>query len=134
MWQHSFVCLADVQQTRVPTPLEKARLVQAGLGQKEIAFLEHGESSEFHEELLDAFPKLKQAGGYELLRTSEHSNKEVVVIPPPPGGYTASFLKAIVVQAKVYVRPLQQSLSLEAVSGSESVSLHRNADIDCCSE
>ena len=77
--------------------------MQAGLGQEEIAFLEHGESSEFHEELLDAFPKLKQAGGYELLRTSEHSNKEVVVIPPPPEGYTASFLKAIVVQAKVYV-------------------------------
>ena len=25
MWQHSFVCLADVQQTRVPTPLEKAK-------------------------------------------------------------------------------------------------------------
>ena len=124
MWQHSFVCLADVGQTRVPTPLEKARLVQAGLGQKEIPFFEHGESSEFHHELLDAFPKLKQAGGYELLRTSEHSNKEVVVIPPPPGGYTASFLKTIVVQAKVYVRPLQHSLSLEAASGSESVSLY----------
>ena len=78
--------------------------MQAGLGQKELAFFEHGESSEFHHELLDAFPKLKQAEGYELLRTSEHSNKEVIVIPHPlAGGYTASFLKTIVVQAKVYV-------------------------------
>ena len=123
MWQHSFVCLADVGQTRVPAPLEKAKLMQAGLGQRDVAFLEFGGSSEFHLELLEAFPKLKQAGGYELLRTSEHSNKELAVIPPPSGGYTAQYLKAVVSQAKVYVRPLQHSLSLETVSGHEDVSI-----------
>ena len=97
--------------------------MQAGLGQRDVAFLEFGGSSEFHPELLEAFPKLKQAGGYELLRTSEHSNKELAVIPPPSGGYTAQYLKAVVSQAKVYVRPLQHSLSLETVSGREDVSI-----------
>ena len=90
VWQHAFVCLADVDQTRVPTPLEKAKLMQAGLGPKDIAFLEQDGGTEFHQDLLDAFPKLKKAGGYELLRTSERSNKEVV-IPSPPGGYTAVY-------------------------------------------
>jgi len=46
MWQHSFVCLADVRQTRVPAHLEKAKLMQAGLGQRDVAFLEFGGSSE----------------------------------------------------------------------------------------
>lgn len=83
-------------------------------------FLEFGGSSDFHLELLEAFPKLKQAGRYELLRTSEHSKN--AVIPPPSGGYTAQYLKAVVSQAKVYVQPLQHSLSPETVSGCEDVS------------
>ena len=124
IWQHPFICLSECGQTKVPTPLEKARLMQAGLGSKEISFFEHAESSEFHHDLLEAFPKLKGAGGYELLRTSDRSNKEMAVIPPPPGGYTAVYLRAVVAQAKVYVRPLQHNLSLhvETQSGIENVS------------
>ena len=68
---------------------------------------------EFHEDLLDAFPKLREGGGYELLRTAEGNTKLLDVIPVPPGGYTASFLKDIVMQAKVYIRPVQKDLSLE---------------------
>ena len=49
-----------------------------------------------------------EGGGYELLRTVPN------VIPPPQGGYTVEYLKNIVSQAKVYIRPLQKNLSLDA--------------------
>ena len=75
--------------------------MQAGLGQKNLSLFEHSESWEFHEELLEAFPKLKEAGGYGLLRTSDRNTKELVVIPSPSGGYTVAYLKTIVSQAKV---------------------------------
>ena len=75
---------------------------------------------EFHEDILDAFPKLSEGGGYELLRTAEGNNKLLDVIPVPPGGYTASFLKDIVMQAKVYIRPIQKDLFLESVQLSET--------------
>ena len=73
--------------------------------------------------MVDAFPKLKDGGGYELLRTSDRSNRELEVIPSPPGNYTVCFLKLIVLQAKVYIRPLQQNLSLEPADQLQSVGL-----------
>ena len=127
-WEHDFICLANAGQCKPPTPLERAELFAAGLGQKAVLCAADGESWEFHEELMYAYPKLKDGGGYELLRTSDKTNRELSVIPSPPGGYTASFVKSIVLQAKVYVRPLQHNLSLEmagetAETGVSSVSV-----------
>ena len=36
MWEHEFICLADTRQTIPPSPLEKAELINAGLGPKKI--------------------------------------------------------------------------------------------------
>ena len=66
---------------------------------------------ELHEEIISSFPRLKDGGGYELLRTKPENNRVLFVIPSPAGGYTVNYLKSIVNQAKVYIRPIQQNLS-----------------------
>ena len=66
--------------------------------------------------MVDAFPKLKDGGGYDLLRTSVNSS--------PPCGYIVCFSKSIVLQAcKVYIWPLQQNLSLEPADQPQGVGL-----------
>ena len=68
-------------QEKPPSPIEKVELVRGGLGQKNLVFLESGSNMEFHEDLLDAFPKLSDGGDYELLHTVEGNNKLLDVIP-----------------------------------------------------
>ena len=112
MWEKEFICLARVGQSHVPTPLDKAELIRAGLGMGSLLLFEHSDAWEFHDEILRKFPKLTDGGGYELLRTCGNS-RELHVIPPPSGGYTTSYVKSVANQAKLYVRPLQKDLSLE---------------------
>ena len=95
LWKHNFICLANTYDDLVPSNIAKANLIRAGLGLKEITFSLNGDSSDFHEEILNAFPKLRDSGGYELLRTSDGHSKLLHVIPPLSGGYTAAYLKSI---------------------------------------
>lgn len=111
-WSHDFICLARIDQCVSPSPMDKAKLIQAGLGLKSVSFLECGGVESFHQDLLDAFPKLQEGGGFELLRSSQWG-KVLDVIPMPPSGYSVPYLKGIVGQAKIYVRPMQQNLSLK---------------------
>ena len=113
LWEHEFICLASCGQLTPPSSMEKIDLIRAGLGPKKIPFLDFGEPFEFHDEITSAFPKLRNAGGYELLRTQQHNNRELFVISPPSDGYTAEYLRRIVGQAKVFVRPIQKDLSLD---------------------
>ena len=66
-------------------------------------------------ELADLFPKLTDGGGYELLRTQPNNSRELCVIPPQSGGYTVEYVKNVVSQAKLFVRPIQKDLSLSSV-------------------
>ena len=63
------------------------------------------------------YPKLKEAGGFELLRSGPISNKDLMVITPPASGYTVPFLNKLsgLGQALAYIRPIQKSLALEPV-------------------
>ena len=129
MWQHEFVCLSMTDSCNTPSPLERAELKRADLGSKNISIRLDGNVQDFHEDLLKAFPKLANAGGYELLRTRERGHcKELAVIEPCPGGYTAEFLKSVVGQAKVFVRPLQQDLSFETHT-SDKTEVHITSSI-----
>ena len=65
-WLHEFVCLSSATQTVPPSPLERAELMQAGLGLKSISFLDCSDSDMFHRDLLEAFPKLEDGGGYVI--------------------------------------------------------------------
>ena len=49
----------------------KTELHNSGLGCKQLALFEYGSSWEFNDELVEAFPKLANAGGYELMWTEE---------------------------------------------------------------
>ena len=91
LWKKMFVCLSSVSHNCVPGSVEKAGLLNSGLGSKHITLYEHGSSWELHEELVKAFPKLEGAGGYELLRTEEGNSRDLIVIPQPNEGYTASY-------------------------------------------
>ncbi len=110
-WEHEFICLASCGQLAPPTSMNKVNLIRAGLGPKKMPFLDFGEPFEFHDELISAF--LRDAGGYELLRTQQHSTRELFVISPPSGGYTVEYLHHIVGQAKVFIRPIQKDLFLD---------------------
>ena len=111
LWRHNFACLAYTSDDLVPSNM--ANLIRARL--KEMTFALHGDSSDFHQEIIKAFPKLQNGGGYELLWTSDdYKNRLLLVIPPLRGGYTASYLKSVMAHSKVYIRPLQQDLSVES--------------------
>lgn len=87
---------------------------------KSVSLLEDGDSEDICWELMDAFPKLKDAGGYELLRVVDRG-RSLKVIPLPEDGYTVPYLKDVQ-QARIYIRPIQRDLSL-AQPHSATVSL-----------
>lgn len=111
-WEHEFTCLSSTTQCRPPGSMEKAKLIQAGLGAKTLSLLEISDGEGVHHELMEAFPGLREGGGYELLRTGERNNCVLEVKPPLPSGYPVGYLKNVVAHAKVYVHPIQQDLSL----------------------
>ena len=69
-WHHKFFCLAYTDQEKPPTyEADKEELYRAGLGEKEILFEDVNISQEeFHEFLLDNFPRLRDGGGFRLLK------------------------------------------------------------------
>ena len=56
---------------------------------------------------------MREAGGYELVRAAPSHLLEV--IPAPADGYTTTFLKEVVGQGKIYIRPIQRDLPLEPI-------------------
>ena len=64
--------------------------------------------------LLDTFLILEECGGYTLLRLAENSHN-MVEIACPEGRMTVAYLKDILNQAKLYVRPLQKDITDEAM-------------------
>ncbi len=111
-WAHTFVCLANVGQDIVPDSNERANLQIAGLGEHKLQLPIDSDSDDIYDELIAIFPKLRGGGGFELLKTHERS-KVLCEIEVPPAGYTVAYLKAVLHNAKAFVRPLQRDLSLE---------------------
>ena len=93
-------------------------------------FFKDSDKDEIKYEILEKFPKLKDAGGYELLRVGGRS-RLLEVIPIPPGGYTIDYLKDVVQQAKVYIRPIQANLEVETEL-SHNVCVHNYLLIMSC--
>ena len=80
-WTHKFVCLSQTDEERVPTtPFARETLLLAGLGEKKIVI--DCSTEEFHEVLLNCFPKLKSGGGFELLRCLP-STRDFEIISSP---------------------------------------------------
>jgi hypothetical protein len=68
------MCLADKTATKIPSTTEKEILHNAGLGAKKIRPEASDDETKVFETLMsdDGFPKLKDAGGVELPRTSRN--------------------------------------------------------------
>ena len=122
-WTHTFVCLANTDDDTAPGSKYRASLQLAGLGEKRLSVDLYADTRELHDDILFNFPKLIDAGGYELLRSSTAGpGKELEIIPQPGDGYTVEYLKAVVHQAKVFIQPLQQNLELSSDRVDQQVS------------
>ena len=115
-WTHEFFCLADKDQMVVPCTSVKIQLQEAGLGRKKVCLNGRADATEVKTTLEESYPKLKEGGGFEILRRGP-SPSELTLIPPPPSGYTVNFLRdsAGLGKAIAFVRPLQCNLNLEAI-------------------
>ena len=69
----------------------------------------------FKETLWLTYPKLRNAGGYELLRSATASRNKLENMWVPPGGFSSSHLadESGLGQALCFIRPIQQDLQLE---------------------
>ena len=105
----------------VPDACDRVTLKLAGLGEKCFALDCNATAQDVYDVLEYQFPKLKEGGGFELLRTCEGGSRELEVVPIPSNGYTVDYLKAIIHSAKLYIRPLQTDLSVEQCSSGSEV-------------
>ena len=113
-WTHTFVCLGRMSDNEVPSTGYKSQLSSGSLGEKKITFEKKSLCGYFHEKLLESYPRLKEGGGYELMRTKFRSTSKLEILQPKGnGGHNVLDLKEMVSSAKIYVRPLQKDLSLE---------------------
>ena len=86
----------------------KLTLLAAGLGRKKLTFGNRDDAPTFKRKMEDAYPKLKEGSGFELLRSGARPG-ELLLIKPPPSSYTVPFLRdgAGLGQALIYIRPIQ---------------------------
>ena len=108
-----FVCLADKTQADVPTVQEKRELFLGGLGEKKIALPVDGEFPRLHAVLVDSFPRLADAGGFELMY-AEPGKRDLHVIPTGPQGNTVAYISQFIGQGRVYIRPIQCNIDITA--------------------
>ena len=76
----------------MPSRSEKFQLQDSGLRRKTIVFHRKDEPLASAEKMESVYPKLIDAGGFELLRSGP-SNKDLVASTPPASGYFVSFLR-----------------------------------------
>ena len=127
-WTHEFFCLADCARIDAPSRKEKLELQFAGLGRKKIVFGSKDSALQVKTKLEEEFPKLKNGGGFEILRSGFSPAKSLVLLRPPASvGYSVKFLRdeSGLGQALAYIRPLQRSLDVslhaEEVSLSDAI-------------
>ena len=111
-WSHLFVCLAHSNQDTLPDGEERALLQIAALGEKKISFCAFADAQDIYHELLFQFPKLSEAGGFELLRSPEGGGKQLDVIAAPESGYTVAYLRARPMQRELCLDPVKEEVSM----------------------
>ena len=110
MWKIDCICLPDKEQSWKPCSEEKIELARMGLGQKEVFFQSSGDVEHIHRSLLNAFPVLEECGGYKPFHLTKNSHR-MVEVEGPKSGMTVAYLKDILNQAKLFVRPLQKDIT-----------------------
>ncbi|XP_078325058.1 uncharacterized protein LOC144622710 [Crassostrea virginica] len=118
-WTHKFCRLGGPNEDEVPDKPMKRILIEAGLGEKKLVLVKNKDAEYLRDALLEYYPKLKDGGGYELMRSSSRTLLETISIPSY--GYTTHYLsdESDLGSAICYIRPLQAQLSLDAEERSE---------------
>lgn len=116
-WTHEFFCLASKTAISVPNKLEKLKMQNAGLGRRKVVMNCRGTAVDVKKDLERVFHKLKESGGFELLRSGVPATS-LSLLSPPAGGYSVPYLRdgAGLGQALVYIRPLQNDLDMDATA------------------
>ena len=104
--------MRDKDETWKPSSDEKMALARMGVGLRTVPFNNDGNSQHVHDTVMKEFPVLESCGGYTLLRLGDNSHT-MVEIDGPDGGISVHFLKGILNQAKLYIRPLQKDITDE---------------------
>jgi len=108
-----FVCLASKDEVKPPISVkEKTTLCNCGLGDGSITFDMNEGPDYCHSKILEKYPTLAMAGGYELLLHQRGAGDGAGFHPIKPP-YTPLRLKDFSGQAKIYIRPLQKDLIIE---------------------
>ena len=131
---------------KIPTPTEKVVLQKAGLGSKKIKFeLEVDKLSIYNQltssssgnsqpgELTSSYSQLQNCGGFELMKCIPNYK----VLEPLEFKISAINLKAAAGQGKIYIRPIQRSLSVlptKSEVSSSSASALKTKFVHCYKE
>ena len=112
------MCLSDRISDKIPNPTQKQVLQKAGLGLKKIVFNLEDTEEEVYAKLTSSeldedkntigFPQLKNCGGFELLQCVSNCR----VLESIECAMAVKALKTSVGQGKIYIRPIQRSLSV----------------------
>ena len=91
-----------------------------------MTFVKNSSTEDFENTLEEAYPKLRDCGGYELLRTPPGSRISLENLVMPTGGFTSAFLadESNLGQAICYIRPIQKDLDLGILNVSQFIVYH----------
>lgn len=114
-WTHRFLCVSSCEAKTAPRKgAERQLLMEAGLWDKSVSFPNIDcTPEEYREQLQETFPKLKDAGGYELMKCIPNSNHLECL--PPSALMSPRNTQECVGRSKVYIRPVQKDLDLTPV-------------------
>jgi len=121
-WKHKFYCLAYTDQHVPVKEADKDELYSAGLGEKEIEFTNlNASAEEFRDILLEAFPQLKDSGGYQFLKCTPNTRS----LEPLSGlvMHSPIKLKQRVGATRTYIRPLQKNLDTTPIEPEDDSSV-----------
>ena len=83
------------------------------LGKRKITFQAKANSLHLNIKLEAVYPKLKDGGGFDILRRGVQAS-ELIMIKPPRSGYSVPYLRDIggLGQADAFIRPIQCNLNV----------------------
>ena len=112
-----FLLLGRQDEQGTPSRARVNKLLDAGLGKALLSMKKNATHNDLASKLEQNVPKLKTAGGFEVLRAhgGGAGHRKSSLVHPGAFGYTAPHLKDRLGQAVAYLRPLQADLDEEPV-------------------
>ena len=108
--------MSDKDQSETPDAEEQRELLMTGLKEVKISVPKESNEMEIRDLIMETYPKLIDAGGFELVY-AEPRKRDLRIITPGPNGLTIKYIVSFIGQGKIFVRPIQENLLLEQLSG-----------------